>query len=55
MNYVKNTNHYNFNNDIDFAVVIIILGLILSYILNNSWIGFISIVACLFVKDDKDV
>lgn len=50
MNLLKNINTYINKNNVDIAFVIFIIGLVLSPVINYSWI--ISIIACLFIKED---
>lgn len=50
MNLLKKINTYINKNNIDIAFAIVIIGLVLSSVINYLWI--ISIIACLFIKED---
>lgn len=51
MNLITKINSYINKNNIDIAFVIVIVGLVLSTVIDYLWI--ISIIASLFIKEDN--
>ncbi len=52
MTSIKSIQQYLNRNNIDIAFVFVILGMLMSSFINYAWI--VSIVACLFMKDEKE-
>ncbi|GAA0227751.1 hypothetical protein J2Z43_001996 [Clostridioides mangenotii] len=51
MTYIKRMQLYLNRKNIDIAFVFVMLGIIMSSFFANAWI--ISLLACLFIKDDE--